>query len=83
VGGVFGFESPSRDPEHDLVAALAHWVEDGIAPSQITATLYTDNDPRKGIAAQRPWCAYPASGHYDGKGDRSKASSYVCTAPKK
>jgi feruloyl esterase len=83
VGGVFGFESPSRDAQHDLVAALAHWVEDGVAPSQITATLYTNNDPKKGIAAQRPWCAYPATGRYDGKGDRTKASSYTCTAPKK
>jgi len=83
VGGVFGFESPSRDAQHDLTAALAHWVEDGVAPSQITATHYTDDDPRKGIAAQRPWCAYPASGHYDGKGDRRKATSYTCAAPKK
>ena len=61
VGGVFGLPPPSRDPAHDVVAALAHWVEDGAAPDQIIATLYRDNDPSKGIAAQRPWCPHPAS----------------------
>jgi len=83
VGAAFGLASPSRDAEHDVISALAHWVEEGVAPSQITATLYVDNDPTKGIAAQRPWCAYPSAARYDGKGDRSKASSYVCTMPKK
>jgi hypothetical protein len=82
VGGVFGFEPPTRDSEHDLISALSHWVEDGVAPSQITATLYVGDDPRKGIAAQRPWCAYPSSPRYLGKGDRTQASSYACSAPK-
>ncbi|SRR6266481_1253436 len=80
VGGAFALESPSGDAEHDLVAALAHWVEDGVAPSQITATLYRDNDPSKGITAQRPWCAYPSAAIYGGKGDRSKSTSYVCAS---
>ena len=40
-------------------AALAHWVEDGVAPTQIVATKYQDNDPRKGISMQRPWGPYP------------------------
>lgn len=68
--------------EQDLVSALARWVENGVAPSEVTATLYKDNDPSKGVAAQRPWCAYPSVARYDGKGDPSKAASYVCTAPK-
>ena len=61
IGGVFGLPSPSRDPAHDVVSALAHWVEDGAAPSEITATLYRDNDPNKGVAGQRTWRAYPAT----------------------
>ena len=60
VGGVFGLPAPSYDPAHDVVAALAHSAEDGVAPGQIIATRYRDNDPTKGIEAQRPWCAYPA-----------------------
>ena len=83
VGGVFGLPSPSRDPAHDVVAALAHWVEDGAAPDQIIATLYQDNDPRKGIAAQRPWCAHPAVARFSGQGARTDAASYACTAPAK
>ncbi len=81
IGGVFGLPSISRDPGHDVVSALAHWVEDGVAPDQIVATLYRDNDPSKGVAAQRPWCAYPAAAHYSGQGDRSAAASYACVAP--
>ncbi len=83
IGGVFGLPSTSRDPGHDVVAALAHWVEDGVAPNQIVATLYRDNDPSKGVEAQRPWCAYPAAAHYSGQGDRSNAASYACAAPGK
>jgi feruloyl esterase len=49
IGGVFGSPSPSRNPKHDLVAALAHWVEDGVAPDEMVATGYRDGDPSKGI----------------------------------
>jgi len=78
VGGVFGLPAPSHDPAHDVVAALAHWVEDGVAPGQIIATRYRDNDPTKGIEAQRPWCAYPATARFSGQGDRSAATSFDC-----
>jgi hypothetical protein len=83
VGGVFGLPSPAHDPAHDVVAALAHWVEDGAAPDQIIATLYRDNDPSKGIVAQRPWCAHPAVARYSGQGSRTEAAGYICTAPPK
>jgi feruloyl esterase len=83
IGGVFGLPSAARDPAHDVVAALAHWVEDGVAPDQIVATLYHGNDPSKGVKAQRPWCAYPAAAHYTGQGDRADAASYACAAPEK
>ncbi len=83
VGGVFGLPSPNRDPAHDVVAALAHWVEDGAAPDQIIATLYRDNDPTKGIVAQRPWCPHPAVARFSGQGSRTDAASYACTAPAK
>jgi feruloyl esterase len=81
VGGVFGLPSPSLDPAHDIVAALAQWVEDGVPPDQIIATRYSDNDPIKGIEAQRPWCAYPLTARYSGQGDRRAATSFVCVRP--
>jgi len=58
IGGVFGLPTPKHDPAHDVVAAIAHWVEDGVAPDSLTATLYTDNDPGKGVASERAWIAY-------------------------
>jgi feruloyl esterase len=81
VGGVFGTPPPVRDPAHDVVAALAHWVEDGAAPERITATLYRDGDPAEGVAGQRPWCPYPAVAHVSGAGSRTDAAGWTCTAP--
>ncbi len=81
VGLPIGLPAPSRDPEHDIVAAVAQWVEDGVAPDRIIATLYRRNDPTKGIAAQRPWCPYPAVARYSGDGDRTDAASYACVGP--
>ena len=81
VGGPFGLPAPSRDPAHDVIAALAHWVEDGVAPAQIVATKYRDGDPAKGIAKQRPWCPYPAVARYSGQGSRNEAGNFSCAAP--
>jgi len=58
IGAVFGLPAPKHDPAHDVVAAIAHWVEDGVAPDSLTATLYTDNDPGKGVASERTWSVY-------------------------
>ena len=82
IGGVFGLPSPSPNPQHDVVAALARWVEYGAAPETIVATRYRDNDPTKGIAEQRPWCPYPATARYSGEGEKTQASSFTCAAEK-
>ena len=81
VGAAFGLPPSNRDPAHDVVSAVARWVEDGVAPETITATLYRDNDPAQGIAAQRPWCVYPATARLEGQGDRREANSYKCQPP--
>ena len=82
VGGVFGLPSPDHDPKHDVLAALARWVEKGEAPETIIATRYKDDDPRKGVAAQRPWCVYPALARFSGKGEHGDAANFTCVAPK-
>ena len=82
VGGVFGQPSPDHDPKHDVLAALARWVEKGEAPETIIATRYKDDDPGKGVAAQRPWCAYPTVALFSGKGEHSDAANFTCAAPK-
>jgi pimeloyl-ACP methyl ester carboxylesterase len=83
VGSVFGLPAPTRDADHDLVAALARWVEEGKAPEQITATKYEGDDPAKGVVSQRLWCAYPAVARFNGQGDRNNAASYSCVAQDK
>jgi hypothetical protein len=63
------------DPEHDLMEALAAWIEEDRAPEQIIATKYDEDGE---VVAQRPWCAYPKVATWNGTGDRSKAESYIC-----
>jgi hypothetical protein len=69
---------PAGTPGDDLFTAMTQWVESGIAPAQVIATKYVDDAPAKGIAMQRPLCAYPQRAWYKGAGDTNKADSFVC-----
>ena len=66
------------DPQHDAVSALEQWVEHGVAPMQIIATKYVKDDPKQGIAMQRPLCPYPQEAHYKGTGSTADAANFVC-----
>ncbi len=68
----------SETPKDDLFAALTHWVEDGAPPAQVIATRYVDGTPAKGVALQRPLCAYPEKAWYRGAGDTSDARNFTC-----
>ena len=85
--GLTGFESaqssmpnpPSADASHDLFIAITDWVENHRTPNEVVATGYVDSkDPSKGIAMQRPLCAYPQKAWYKGEGDPNDASNFVC-----
>jgi len=82
IGGAFGAEPPQIDAAHDLLSALDGWVEDGVAPDQIVATKYVNDDPRQGIAIQRPLCPYPQKAVYTGDGSTNDATNFVCRAPR-
>ncbi len=78
-------EAASRSSaDHDIFAALVEWVEDGKAPSTIVATKYGEDDPPKNAKPQvemtRPLCPYPQAAKYNGTGDKSLATSFVCAA---
>jgi feruloyl esterase len=77
---VFGnfFNSVSQDPEHDVLSALEQWVETGIAPEEIEATKYIDNDRSKGVAFTRPLCPYPQRAVYRGWGNVNDAANFEC-----
>jgi feruloyl esterase len=81
IGGATDHPSPVQDADHDVVAAMARWVEEGVAPEKLIATHYLDNDPAKGISAQRPLCVYPATARYAGRGERSEAVNWNCVSP--
>jgi len=66
------------DPAEDVLSALDHWVEQGVAPEKIIATKYVNDNPSAGVAFQRPLCPYPKIAKYSGTGSTTVASSFVC-----
>jgi feruloyl esterase len=76
-GGMIQEPAPSFDPQHDLLSALTHWVENGAAPASVIATKYVGDTPQLGIQMQRPLCAYPMIPKYV-EGDPNAASSFSC-----
>lgn len=82
IGGAWGAPAPVHDDQHDVLAALAHWAEDGRAPRRLIATLYRHNSRHLKIIAQRPWCPYRAVARYSGHGVRTVAANYRCERPR-
>jgi hypothetical protein len=78
VGSEHGLPAPEVDAQHDVLAALAQWVESGTAPEKLIATKYEGGDPTKPIVMQRPACPYPKRARYSGSGDTNAAASFVC-----
>jgi len=78
IGGGTGDPLPAfRDADHDVVLALARWVEQGVAPEAIVATTLKDNV----VVRQRPVCVYPKQARYNGSGDINVAANFTCVAP--
>jgi feruloyl esterase len=72
----------SNAPEHDILSALEHWVEEGVGPESIVAVKYVSNDPSRGIARTRPLCAYPKTAVYKGTGSTDDAANFECRKPR-
>jgi feruloyl esterase len=76
----FGAEGQTpvpMDPQHDIFSALEQWVEHGVAPVQIIATKYVKDDPKQGIAMQRPVYPYPQEARYKGTGNSADAANFA------
>jgi feruloyl esterase len=79
AGGFGGSVAGSQvDADHDVVSAAARWAETGVAPERMIATKYVENNVAKGIALQRPMCAYPLVARYKGSGDMNDAGNFTC-----
>ena len=70
--------SLQQDAKHDIALALEQWVEKGIAPDTLIATKYIEDKPEKGVAFTRPLCPFPQVPVYQGRGDTTQASSFIC-----
>ena len=71
VGHCSGGDGPDT---FDVVAPLVKWVEEGIPPSRIEASLVRERT----VVRSRPLCAYPNVAVWDGRGDTNTASSFSC-----
>ncbi|KAI8980133.1 feruloyl esterase-like protein [Trametes punicea] len=67
----------SFDPQHNILAAIVRWVEQGVAPDSIIAANYKDNNFTNGVGFTRPLCRYPSTIRYRG-GDPHNAGSFYC-----
>ncbi|MBV9479878.1 MAG: tannase/feruloyl esterase family alpha/beta hydrolase [Acidobacteria bacterium] len=68
-----------QDPEHDVVAAVDRWVDQGIPPAKIIATKFADDVPANGdVAFTRPLCPYPQVALYKGTGNPNDAANFQC-----
>ena len=66
------------DAQHNAFLALQKWVEAGVAPDQLIATKYINDNPVGGVAFTRPLCVFPKVARYGGAGSSSDAANWSC-----
>ena len=72
----FGGNGPSNAP---WLATIVKWVENGVAPEQVTATK---QDSTGKVVRARPLCGYPKRAVYKGSGSTDDANNFACREPK-
>ena len=72
MGHCSGGEGPNT---FDMLTALERWVEGGIAPDQIVASI---TRPTANLDRSRPLCPYPQVAVYKGSGSTDEASNFAC-----
>ena len=65
------------DAEHNVLAALVNWVEEGKAPEAVLGTKFNNDSAAEGVALTRWHCRYPLRSTYLG-GDAALATSWTC-----
>jgi len=76
--GQWGVPPFPVDALHDATTAMEEWVERGIAPAQIIATKFPNDDPTKAALRTMPLCPFPAQARYSGFGDVNDAANWTC-----
>jgi tannase/feruloyl esterase len=72
MGHCSGGEGPNT---FDMLTALERWVEGGIAPDQIAASI---TRPTAMLDRSRPLCPYPQVAVYKGSGSTDDAMNFAC-----
>jgi feruloyl esterase len=63
--------------EFDLLTALDHWRDHGVAPAAVVASKVESGK----VTRTRPLCPYPQVARYKGTGSIDQAASFACAAP--
>jgi feruloyl esterase len=74
---------PTTD-KFDTLDALVDWVEGGVAPESITASVRAENTELPASWAEdrtRPLCPYPLVAKYVGTGSIEDAANFSCEVP--
>ncbi len=72
MGHCGGGEGPNT---FDMLTALERWVEAGLAPDQIVASI---TRPTASLERTRPLCPYPQVAVYKGSGSTDDAANFAC-----
>jgi feruloyl esterase len=72
MGHCSGGEGPNT---FDMVTALERWVEAGLAPNQIPASI---TRPSAMLDRSRPLCPYPEVAVYKGSGSTDEGGNFAC-----
>jgi feruloyl esterase len=75
MGHCGGGEGPNT---FDMMTALERWVEGGLAPTQITASI---TRPTANLDRSRPLCPYPEVAVYKGSGSTDDSTNFACRLP--
>ena len=74
MGHCGGGEGPN---EFDLLTALDHWRDHGVAPAAVVASKVESGK----VIRTRPLCPYPQVARYKGAGSIDQAANFSCVAP--
>lgn len=77
-GAILQNRPQETDAKDDIVDDLTQWVEHDIAPNEIIATKFKDDDPKKPVLLTRPLCPYPEEAKWDGKWSTNDAANFIC-----
>ena len=77
VPGMFHCRGGVGPDRLDGLTALINWVENGTAPSTITASEMRDGK----IVRTRPLCPYPQVARHSGNGSPDEAANFTCKVP--